>query len=71
MIISIASGEGGTGKTTVALFMALSNPNAAIHDCDVEEPNCHLFLTPDWETETPIEIMIPQLDGDKCSVKCC
>jgi len=67
LIISIASGKGGTGKTTVALLMALSNPNAAVLDCDVEEPNCHLFLLPTWEEEQPIEIMIPQLNKEKCT----
>lgn len=67
MIISIASGKGGTGKTTVALLMALSNRNAAILDCDVEEPNCHLFLEPEWGEESPVEIMIPQLNADKCT----
>jgi MinD superfamily P-loop ATPase len=66
LIISIASGKGGTGKTTVALLLATSNPAATVLDCDVEEPNCHLFLEPEWEEEYPVEIMIPQLDNAKC-----
>ena len=47
MIISVASGKGGTGKTTVATNLALSIPaDVQFVDCDVEEPNAHLFLHP-------------------------
>ena len=47
MIISIASGKGGTGKTTVATNMAVSiGSDVQLLDCDVEEPNAHLFLNP-------------------------
>jgi MinD superfamily P-loop ATPase len=53
MIISIASGEGGTGKTTVATNMALSLGSAVqLLDCDVEEPNAHLFIHPVFEYNT-------------------
>jgi MinD superfamily P-loop ATPase len=47
MIISIASGKGGTGKTTIAtnLAVALREP-VTLLDCDVEEPNAHLVLKP-------------------------
>ena len=45
MIISIASGKGGTGKTTIATNLALSIHGAVqLIDCDVEEPNAHLFM---------------------------
>ena len=45
MIISIASGKGGTGKTTVATNLAVSiGPDVQLLDCDVEEPNAHLFI---------------------------
>ena len=45
MIISVASGKGGTGKTTVATNMALSiGSEVQLLDCDVEQPNAHLFL---------------------------
>ena len=45
MQISIASGKGGTGKTTIATNLALSiGSNVQLLDCDVEEPNAHLFL---------------------------
>jgi MinD superfamily P-loop ATPase len=47
MIISIASGKGGTGKTTVATNLAVSiGSGVQLLDCDVEEPNAHLFLNP-------------------------
>ena len=50
MIISVASGKGGTGKTTVATNLALSvGPDVQILDCDVEEPNAHLFIHPVFE----------------------
>ena len=49
MNIVIASGKGGTGKTTIATNLALSIPNSVYLDCDVEEPNGHLFLHPDIE----------------------
>jgi MinD superfamily P-loop ATPase containing an inserted ferredoxin domain len=48
MIISVASGKGGTGKTIVATNLAYSiGNNVQILDCDVEEPNVHLFLKPE------------------------
>ena len=47
MIISIASGKGGTGKTTVATNLAVSiGSDVQLLDCDVEEPNSHLFINP-------------------------
>ena len=50
MIISIASGKGGTGKTTVATNLAVSlGSDVQILDCDVEEPNVHLFIRPFME----------------------
>lgn len=47
MNIAIASGKGCTGKTTIATNLVLSVPNSVYLDCDVEEPNSHLFLNPD------------------------
>ena len=50
MIISIASGKGGTGKTTVATNLALSlESKVQFLDCDVEEPNAHLFIRPTFD----------------------
>ena len=58
MRIAIASGKGGTGKTTVAVNLALTAARAGqtVHlcDCDVEEPNAHLFLDPDFSRTWPV-----------------
>ena len=54
MIVAVASGKGGTGKTTVAVNLALSMaPGVQLLDCDVEEPNCHLFLGPEITGSRP------------------
>lgn len=46
MIVSIASGKGGTRKTTIAVNLALSLENVQILDCDVEKPNDHVLPQP-------------------------
>jgi len=67
MIISIASGKGGTGKTTVATNLAVSvDGPVQLLDCDVEEPNAHLFLRPEIEEIRNITTPIPDIDLDKC-----
>jgi len=68
MIISVASGKGGTGKTTVATNLALSlNKGIQFLDCDVEEPNAHIFLKPNIEKRYPVTIPVPQVDLSKCN----
>jgi MinD superfamily P-loop ATPase len=67
MIISIASGKGGTGKTTVALNLALSLPDVQLIDCDVEEPNLHLFLSPRVQRTLPVAIPVPGVDETHCT----
>lgn len=66
MIISIASGKGGTGKTSLALMLAAARDNITVMDCDVEEPNCHLFLQPAWQTEETVAVKIPVFDPAAC-----
>lgn len=67
MIISIASGKGGTGKTTVAINLALSLRNIQFVDCDVEEPNAHLFIRPRLKKEVKAYIPVPQVDETRCT----
>ncbi|MEA2089322.1 MAG: ATP-binding protein [Thermoproteota archaeon] len=66
MILSIASGKGGTGKTTVAVNMALSLENVQLLDCDVEEPNVHILLHPKIHATKPVYILIPKVDEELC-----
>lgn len=67
MIISVASGKGGTGKTTIATSLALSLGNVQFLDCDVEEPNGHIFLKPHIGEKTSVCIPVPEVDKSKCS----
>jgi len=69
MIISIASGKGGTGKTTVATNLAVSlGSDVQILDCDVEEPNSHLFIQPTIEDVKTITTPVPEVDMKKCNL---
>jgi len=67
MIISIASGKGGTGKTTVAVGLALSIGASQFLDCDVEEPNASLFLKPTITGKTSVSVLEPWIDESRCT----
>ncbi len=70
MIISVASGKGGTGKTLVATSLALSlkdGNQVTLLDCDVEEPNDHVFMNPVITGSEPVYIMAPVVAEDKCT----
>ncbi|PKM74922.1 MAG: ATPase, partial [Firmicutes bacterium HGW-Firmicutes-17] len=66
MKLAVLSGKGGTGKTLVSVNLAAVAKNSVYVDCDVEEPNGHLFFKPtEIETET-VAIKIPVVDEDLC-----
>ena len=70
MIISVASGKGGTGKTLVATSLALSlkdKEKVQLLDCDVEEPNAHIFLKPVITSSEAVCLLIPKVDEKKCT----
>jgi len=66
MIVSVASGKGGTGKTSVAVNMALSIGTVQFLDCDVEEPNAHLLLHPEISREEPVYLPVPVINEKLC-----
>jgi MinD superfamily P-loop ATPase len=69
MIISVASGKGGTGKTTIATSLAsVLGARAQLLDCDVEEPNCHILMKPDLETRDVVKLPVPAVNEDACNL---
>lgn len=66
MIITVASGKGGTGKTTVAVNMALSLENVQLLDCDVEEPNSHILLQPKITETEKVCTIVPVVSEELC-----
>jgi MinD superfamily P-loop ATPase len=70
MIISIASGKGGTGKTLVATSLALSLKDRCkvqLLDCDVEEPNDYILIKPTITRSEAVSIPVPEVDKEKCT----
>jgi len=67
MVIAVASGKGGTGKTTIAVGLALSLENVQFLDCDVEEPNAHIFLKPEITHTEWVNIPVPKVNEDRCT----
>ena len=69
MKIGIASGKGGTGKTTVATSLARIAPDKTCYvDCDVEEPNGHIFLNPVISETRPVAVPVPRVDQQLCEL---
>lgn len=70
MKIAVASGKGGTGKSTVstnlAYFLSKIYKDVALLDCDVEEPNCHIFMKPDFNYSQSVCVPIPEINAEKC-----
>jgi MinD superfamily P-loop ATPase len=69
MIVSVASGKGGTGKTTIATSLAaVLGSRAQLLDCDVEEPNCHILMKPILHTSETITLGVPVVDTTTCTL---
>ena len=66
MKIAVLSGKGGTGKTFASVNLACVAPCAVYLDCDVEEPNGHLFLKPQNVTKKGVSVLMPEADEQKC-----
>jgi MinD superfamily P-loop ATPase len=67
MRIAVLSGKGGTGKTLVSVNLAAAAKAATYIDCDVEEPNGHLFFKPEGIQEEEISVKIPKVDNELCN----
>ncbi len=68
MLVAVASGKGGTGKTMVAVNLAVTGQDWQYVDCDVEEPNGHIFLRPAIRSAEPVFIRVPEIDAEKCTL---
>lgn len=66
MRLAVASGKGGTGKTTLSIALALVSDGATLLDCDVEEPNVNLFLPGEENPHETVSVNIPQVDMKRC-----
>ncbi len=68
MTIAVASGKGGTGKTTISVSLALADPGpVTLLDCDVEEPNAGIFLKQNSPVERPVTVLVPEIDKSLCN----
>ncbi len=67
MNIAVLSGKGGTGKTFVSCNLASAIGKSAYIDCDVEEPNGHLFFKPEKVRSQDVCVKLPQIIADKCN----
>jgi MinD superfamily P-loop ATPase len=67
MKIAVLSGKGGTGKTLVSVNLAAAARDSMYVDCDVEEPNGHLFFKPEDVKSRQVAVKIPRVDRDKCN----
>ena len=71
MVITVASGKGGTGKTTFAVNLAYAlaqrGERVRLLDCDVEDPNDHLFVNPRFTEERDVTVLKPVWDANKCT----
>ncbi len=67
MKIAVLSGKGGTGKTLVSVNLAAVAKDAVYIDCDVEEPNGHLFFKPEKVETEKVTVKIPTVDEQKCN----
>jgi MinD superfamily P-loop ATPase len=75
MRIAVASGKGGTGKTAVAVGLALSAATSRngrspplVLDCDVEAPDAHIYLQPEMERTVPASVPVPEIDPERCQL---
>lgn len=67
MRIAVLSGKGGTGKTFVSVNLACAAERAVYADCDVEEPDGHLFFNPENVTYAPVSVLIPEIKAGLCT----
>jgi len=67
MIVAVASGKGGTGKTSVAVNLGLSIREVQLLDCDVEEPNAHILLHPKISRSKPVYTLVPNINEELCN----
>ncbi|WP_027718783.1 ATP-binding protein [Desulfovirgula thermocuniculi] len=71
MIVAVASGKGGTGKTTVSTSLALvaaEKGKVCFLDCDVEEPNAHIILKPRLSGQEAVRVRVPVIEQERCTL---